>query len=364
MVVATLPATDDSPLAANGQYQRAQSVTIPASTAPGAYRLLFVADGGHAVTEVDEANNVASVPLTVRAPDLVPTSLAAPDSPTISESIRITWRVENQGAFAALGAWRDSIYLSADATLDPTDGLLGSVEHSQDSPVANGDGYSRQLDVTIPNVTPGNWYLLVKTDSLGAQGETDESNNTIARAIQITATDLHPTNFQTPVGANIGATFPVQWTVKNLGPGPAPNNWSDAVWLSTDDHWDVGDFQLTAVTIDDQTPLAANASYTVSATPRVPNVAPGAWYLLIFADASRSQGETDESNNVLAEPFAVSGPDLVPSSLDAPANSSFGASIQRRMSHWPTRARTTLPPNSICPRTICWRPATTSCSSK
>lgn len=78
--LATVPAADQSPLAAGASYTRTAAVDLPAGTAPGGYFLLVKADHADAQSEAGEANNLATVPVTVVRPPAV--TAVAPSGPT------------------------------------------------------------------------------------------------------------------------------------------------------------------------------------------------------------------------------------------------------------------------------------------
>src|SRR5262249_1210842 len=66
-------------LAAGASSSGSTNVSIPATTAPGAYYLLAVADGDNQVTETSESNNSTARAISI-GPDLVVSSLTAPTS--------------------------------------------------------------------------------------------------------------------------------------------------------------------------------------------------------------------------------------------------------------------------------------------
>ncbi len=323
--LATIDTMLQSPLAPSGSYSKTLDVVVPAHIGPGAYKLLAIVDSSRAVGESNENNNVFVSPLQVTAPDLTVLDLTAPDAASVSQTVELTWTVRNIGLRPALGDWNDAIYLSSDDKLDVgTDLRLTAVGKPDGSPLLAGAEYSRSVQIEVPNVALGTWHLLLKTDDSDEQGETNEANNLVSRAIQITQTDLVPIEFIVPGNATLDQTIGVTWNVKNLGPGPAPNDWRDAVYLSANDVVDAGDIELASWLIDEPTPLAADGVYSLTRDVRIPSVAPGEYKLLIVVDALRQQGETDETNNLLARTIVIGGPDLVPLALHAPTNVTFG----------------------------------------
>jgi hypothetical protein len=121
---------------------------------------------------------------TTIAPDLTPTNLTIPGSATTNTSISVSWTIENAGSGAATPNWDDQIYFSTDAVLDNGDTQIGGKLRT----VALGAGasYSDTASASIPNVAPGSYYILLKTDATGNLAESDETNNLIAMPITIT----------------------------------------------------------------------------------------------------------------------------------------------------------------------------------
>ncbi len=97
-----------------------------------------------------------------------------------------------------------------------------------------------------------------------------------------------------PTSTVAGAPVQVDYTIRNGG-GPASGSWTDAVYLSADDTWDIGDPRIAE--IDHTGPLAAGATYGESVTvPAIPAVA-GDNTVIVRTDVRRALAETDEANN-------------------------------------------------------------------
>ncbi|MDH6084190.1 CARDB domain-containing protein, partial [Umezakia ovalisporum] len=170
-------------------------------------------------------------------------------------------------------------------------------------------------------------YLLFRSDSYNYQGETDETNNTLAVPITLGAPDLVISAATAPASGNIDSTIEVSWTVKNQGTGAAERDWYDGIYISDDEILDSSDTQVTWEYIGEQTPLAADGSYTITSNITLPNTAPGNRYLLFRSDSYNYQVETDETNNTFAVPITLNAPDLVVSNITAPVESLSGQSI-------------------------------------
>ncbi|WP_422665759.1 CARDB domain-containing protein (plasmid) [Anabaena sp. PCC 7938] len=328
--VATFSAADNVPLAGNSSYtQTAKNITIPINSGTGNKYLLFVTDANDAQGEINNNNNVKAISIEVKAPNLQVTDTNAPTSVTWGEVIPVSWTVSNQGTGKALADWWDYIYLSSNPTLDSNDIYLGNLSAATQSPLESGNSYSFNRDITVPNVTPGNWYLLVAADNNGnQQAESNETDNLRAVALEVKAPDLVVSAVTAPTESILGATIPVSWTVTNQGTGNALADWYDYVYLSADQTLDGADTSLGYLWTGDKTPLAAGSSYIVGRDVTLPNVAAGTWYLLVSADRDNYQAETNNNNNVKAVAIELGAPDIELTDATAPTTVSLGQTIQ------------------------------------
>lgn len=117
------------PLAAGASYDASDSFYVPAEAAGLGYILVaadhyFDNDVSYSiVSESDEGNNVAVVPVQVMTPDvdLTVSSATVPASGVLGESVDVSWTATNLGADAADLGWYERFFISDDETLDPDD---------------------------------------------------------------------------------------------------------------------------------------------------------------------------------------------------------------------------------------------------
>jgi subtilase family serine protease len=229
--------------------------------------------------------------------------------------------------------WVDRIRLSADDTFDDGDIFLNGAVRS--SNVAAGANYTVSMGISVPNVAPGNYWLVVETDSTANVGESDETNNRTSTGVSLPITiqkpDLVPTVVTGPSAAAVGSSMTVGWTIQNLGTGTATANpnWVDRIRLSTDDTFDDGDLFLNGAVRSSN--VAAGSTYTVSMSVTVPNVATGNYWLVVETNSTGNVIESDEINNRtttgVSLPITIQKPDLIPTVVTGPATASTGASI-------------------------------------
>ena len=169
-----------------------EDATVPAGASPGDYFVLFVADDAGTVAEDDEGNNTFSVAFTVtgsgggsggdgQADLRVSEAEVEPASAEPGATVETDVSVQNTGSSQA-GATRVGIYLSSDNALSNGDELLGTV--ALDAIDADGDS-DGEADVTVPDVTPGDYFLLFVVDDQNDVTESRESNNTRAVAFEV-----------------------------------------------------------------------------------------------------------------------------------------------------------------------------------
>ena len=290
--------------------------------------LILKADARNNQGESEETNNLQSLPLTIAAADLTVTAVQAPATAALNQTVPMSWTVTNQGTIKAPAVWSDRIYLSSDGQWDASDLLLGTFRTTVAGTLDPAASVAMSQMIAIPLVAEtGSRYLLFIADGTGDLGEADEANNLRSAPITITAPDLLVTQLTAPTAASWGQTIRVEWTVANQGQGTATVPWVDSVYFSKDDRFDAADVYLNQAYADANLPFAANATYSFNREVVIPNGATGLNYLLVVADASHSQPESNEANNVRASAIELSAADLVVTAVTAPASVSLGQTI-------------------------------------
>ncbi len=307
-------------LAPSGTSTATTSLTIPASTVPGAYYLLAVADADSVAQETQESNNTSFRGLQVGT-DLAVTALTVPPRGAAGLAVSITETTKNQGAgLAAASITR--FYLSANTVVDASDPIL-LPDHAVPELVP-GASHAAAISLTIPaNTAVGTYYLIAKSDAGNAVVETQELNNTLARSIQIGG-DLTVSAFTAPAKGGAGGSIVVSDTVLNQGAGlVAPS--TTRFYLSVNAALDASDTLLTAGRAVGQ--LDSGVSSAGSTTVVIPaNTATGSYFLIAKADGDNVIPESLETNNTDMRGFQV-GPDLSVSSVTVPSKGGAGLPI-------------------------------------
>lgn len=278
----------------------------------------YVLSASNSAGESGDSNEVTATPRV--PPDLVISSLTVPTVGAAGATIVVSETVRNQGAGAA-GSSTTRFYLSNNSSFDANDIMLDGIHDVPALPA--GATSLASVSVVIPSdATPGARYVIARADADNLLNESSESNNSVAKPLQI-GPDLVVLALTVPATAAAGGPITVTDTVKNKGGGAAGASVT-AFHLSTNNSLDSGDLLLGSRAVVD---LAAGVSSVGTTTLTVPpEVTPGTYYVIAIADAGKVVIEALETNNGLARATEVGG-DLVVSALTVPAKAAVGSDI-------------------------------------
>lgn len=307
-------------LAPGDTYTGSTSVVLPPFTTGPLTLFVYTdfrgerdAQDGNVFEFRDAFNNWTGRPIEVTLrppPNLRVTALDAPDEAISGDTITVAWTVANAGpgrTFAT--AWTDALWLSTDAVLDGDDRrLLG---RQRLGPLLPDSSYTVTAQVPLSHRFAGDFTLLVASDESDRVFENDvEDDNRRGTPITLTPTppDLVVTSVSVPDSARSGEPLALAWTVQNQGSGPTYDlGWTDRVYLSPEPTFDANTATLLTATTRIE-PLVAGASYTVEATPEVPDGRSGDLYVFVETDATDTVFEfvaAAESNNRTRSPSPV-----------------------------------------------------------
>ncbi len=294
---------------------------------------LALAHGTTIYLNVKDSTGAVSSSSTTFAPDLanliIESVTVSPTQINPTQSVTVRYTVRNAGNAPANGPWNDRVFLSADpGTCSGT--VLGGPIASPAS-LAPGATYSREVSGATPG-SIGDFRAAVRVDDSSTVPELGgESDNCRVGSdvIHLVAPDLTVGGITGPAEAFFGEPFDMGFVVRNIGANAAALRWTDTVYLSTNPTLDASDVTLISPAGPDG--LAANQLYSRAATISVPADAgyiSGAYYLIVKADSSNQQIETNESNNItVSSPIRFSYrayPDLQVGGITAPATAIIG----------------------------------------
>jgi len=224
-------------------------------------------------------------------PDLTISKLTAPATSGSGLNVVVKDTTANIGTAAAPGS-TTQIFLSTDNVLDGGDTLLGSRSVPA---LAAGASSAGSTTVTIPSVTPGAYFLIVKADGPNAITESNEGNNTLAKKIVI-GPDLRVTVLTAPTSAAAGSTISVSDTTKNFGGITDGSATITRYYLSKNTIVDPSDAVLASRTVPVLAAMGSNAGPSVSVV--IPaGTAAGVWHIIALSDATNLVAEVNETNN-------------------------------------------------------------------
>lgn len=225
-------------------------IKIPKSVSSGNYHLFVWVDNQEIFSEVNEVNNIMSIPVTIIGlPDLKFSSFTIQSESLIpwipktferGKSIQMIGTVKNDDPDAASSA-RLGYYLSADNTWDTNDTY---VDYRAVTALSGGATQYISENVLIPATTiPGNYWVFARIDNLEQVDEFDESNNVFGFEIIVTLNsglfDLDITNINIDQSSiTEGDNITADVTVRNVGTGISPSGIGLEVFLSEDSDFD------------------------------------------------------------------------------------------------------------------------------
>ena len=183
-------------LSAEESYEITVKLNVPIN-AHGNYYLYGFTDVTNRNIEAGKENNIDKLEVYVEdktdsPAQLVVSSLSAPSNIVAGEKITLSYKVSNNGQFDANGTLRDIIYLSKDSKWDQDDEMVGVVSGSVD--ITSNTGLTREVKGRILNMTEGNYYLIVKTNTTRNIIETDYADNiaVTSHPVKISFASLSP----------------------------------------------------------------------------------------------------------------------------------------------------------------------------
>ena len=191
------------PLAAGGSYIGLQNLRLPQGLS-GTYYILVATDlptqkqpRGLVFEGSKDNDNVSASPqpLIIDVPppsDLIVSNVIAASNGNAGAPVHITWSVTNEANEAAIGSWKDAIYLSDDNVWDITDQLIGRVDHN--GTLIKNQSYTGTLDAVLPPVRDGQYRIVVRSDVLNQvyEGQNDANNTGASQGtLFVSSEELH-----------------------------------------------------------------------------------------------------------------------------------------------------------------------------
>lgn len=296
----------------NPSEQETESVTIPGNASTGNQYLLFVADYREDITETNESNNVACVPINITNPsnDFTISSPSVSSTTLAAGSIFTVECNQNYSGTSPVTLRPDvGFFLSTDCVFDGF-GVDRYLDHEGSSLSAT-DLSDTEDDVSVipASLPPGNYYILFVADFRNEIPETNENNNVACVAITVTAGvgqqgDYYPTN---PTAYMCSDTIISRTDIVYSGNSPNYLPHKVAYFLSDDCTFDgygideYLDFSNSSGNANNPIDLEIEELTLPQGTP------PGTYNILIVADWEDRVYETNENNNVACLTITIPG---------------------------------------------------------
>jgi len=315
-------------LGAGQSYSASGYFTVPVGQT-GTYYLLLVTDPEQTTADNFFSNNHAAlapsggggtIVITYPpAPDLIVTSVNAPEYVQAGQPAKVAYTVKNNGPGSYNGPITDAVFRSTDLVVNASDVQLASKSGMHNLP--SGASYSDTLEIIFPATDSGNVLVLVKTNANNIIGEANLNNNTNFDYIVVQPpppADLVVENVAAlPSPIQIGNDLTVLWTLRNVGSNPVTGIVRDGVYLSQDQIWDADDLLLG--TLGANLALTPGNTLNRSFSARVEGVENTLYWVIVRTDIFNNYPEEDENNNLATGgPVQVEIPEL-PIGIPTPA---------------------------------------------
>jgi YD repeat-containing protein len=201
----------------------------------------------------------------------------------VGQDLTVTYQVDNDSSNATSGSWTDSVYLSAQPTLNAGSVLLGRVQHTG-GVAANGQ-YSGALTAPVPGLVPDNYSVIVLADSLGLVPELNRAGTELAATNPVQVT-LPALNLGSPISGTIadGQSLYYQLTV------PAGQDVAISAEFAA---LQGGELYVGYESIPTTSTSLASSTSPTQTTQQVviPDTQPGTYYILVQGDTGSGSGQ-------------------------------------------------------------------------
>jgi len=290
-------------------YSGQATVQIP-SNRSGKHYLLVRVNPNNSVNESNYNNNLWIDSLVIVSPNLTVAGITPMPGAISGQTVTFEWELSNIGTGDLLGySVTDRIRLINVA--DPGQSI--SLTQSDYLSIFSDGSLLRHKSYAIPNGLTGSYLIEVHTNYNNSAYENGLYGDNVLTAVD--TLHIGPANYPNLIANSIssatmtataGSAVSISFSAGNAGTIPAIGNWSDRVYLSTDDTWPISSF-IVLQSVPHSQVVAPGNSYIKTFTAQLPSyLQPGDYYLYLQSDAANSIFETNESDNILRSDLAVS----------------------------------------------------------
>jgi subtilase family serine protease len=290
----------------NSDLSISSSVSIPSVTNNGDYYILIYADKNNVIVETNEKNNVLALKLKVEDPinDIQLTTLNLDKLEFVSKGKMNTfYTIENSGNIDFYYGTSIGFYYSKDSIWDNSDGLITTFNQNN---LMSEMSYFVNNVVSLPSLTNGKYYLILKADYQNSITESNENNNIIATPFTVVNPiyDFEVESLDTIFKQyTSGGKYQVQLKINNKG-NSTSSPLNVGFYLSTDSIWSAS-YQLVGNTstnaqIDEGSNIVVNYSFNLPS-----NLTVGEYYVFYRVDYQDKINESNENNNTSFQKIGI-----------------------------------------------------------
>ncbi|MCA1746636.1 MAG: hypothetical protein LC655_02995, partial [Bacteroidales bacterium] len=282
----------------------------------GQHYLYIHTNAAEPVCEFDPENNSYTIPLAIElspSPDFVVNDLSITDETNAESYVNLSYTTLNQGDGNAAGPWRDSVYLSQSPDFDPESSILFFGYIHSDT-LQSGQSKTTDVEVRIPSIEAGDWYIYVQTNAGESIYEHEASDNNVFQSgpwqiKQRLISDIEVSYLTVAGSADTGQEISVSYNVTNTGLAP-PNafNWDEIIYLSDDPTLSENSIRLMRRIYTGEE-FIPGAIVERTGSVRIPNGTAGTKYIHVMVDDKNAiENDVNRENNFIAVPIAISQP--------------------------------------------------------
>lgn len=321
-------------LAPDATYTQTVNLSLPTSLNAGNYYLYVVVDANEQVFEYiyDDNNTLRSeAALVVVKPDLTITQIVSENTLTACYPASFSYTLQNTGEGLIEGvSVIDRLYVSRNSNMSNAT-LLNTQSHT--ITLAPQQTVMFNVNLQMPNLNEGTYYLFVLTDVNHVLNESNEENNSLSFypliILHQPLPDLTPTAFVMPAEILAGSTVTVEFDVANIGEINLTNsNSSIEIYAVQNNRQILCPIQSQIEPAMGNISIPINGTLHFRRTILVPaNVTSACNSFLLKVDANNKVTELNEDNNTANVTAIVTDcplPDLTVSNISVPENLQAG----------------------------------------
>jgi hypothetical protein len=324
-------------VAGSSSSQQSYFFQMPLDVVPGSYFLFVGTDETNEQFETNDFNNgsAGAIEVTTAAPNLFAENASIDSVAVAGQVLGFSYSLRNNEIVAAAEPnLQVGYYLSDDDVINfDTDILLAYDDLSFALPFDAGAILPLSSSAFLPPDRVGNQFLLIVTDVFAQQFETDESDNVLAVPIVIDPPlipDLRVTQVDVIGTLDPGKLVDFSWSVENQGQGDVVNDFTDRVYLSTDEIIDASDILIAERRTQfssEFSSIGPGNGYTFFENFQIPELPGGTYFILVKTDALNEVAELDDED-VFSQSIVINSPkDLAISNVSVSSPLVLGSTI-------------------------------------